>query len=69
MADEVPRWLMRFRRVREVSGADSRQGSGGFQGQKADEVQRVLVHIPDEVPKGFGAEWPSKIFRAVGDNT
>ena len=35
------RWLMRFRRVT---------------GLKADEVQRVLVQMADEVPEGPGAE-------------
>ena len=55
---------MRFRRV-----PDSRQGPGGS-GQKSDEIQRVLVHIADEVREGFGADQkPSKIFQAVGGNT
>ena len=52
---------MRFRRVpvRRVPG------------QKADEVQRVLVQMADEVPEGSGADGqkPPKIFQAVGDNT
>ena len=52
MADKLP----------EGSGADSRQGSGGFQqtrfrgfwGRKI-RFQRVPVQVADEVPKGSGA--------------
>ena len=51
----------------EGSGADSRQGSGGFQqtrfrqfrrvlAQKTDEVPKVPVQMADEVPKGSGAD-------------
>ena len=61
IADEVP----------EGSGADSRQGSGGFRGRKLMRFQRVPVQMADEVPEVSGADSqkPSKIFQGVGDNT
>ena len=58
------RWLMRFRRVPvqmadevpDGSGADSRQGSGGFWCRKLMRFQSVPVQKADEVPEGSGAE-------------
>ena len=75
------RWLMRLwvRDRQRTRFWSSWWGSGEFQiadkvlegpGQKADEIQRVLVQIADEAPEGFGADQkPSKIFQAVRDNT
>ena len=46
LADEVP----------EGSGADSRQGSGGFRCRWLMRFRRVPVQTADEVPESFGAE-------------
>ena len=61
------------------SGADSRQGSGGFRCRKLMRFRRVLGQIADEVLEGSGTHSKqssggfrykkhSKIFQAVGDN-
>ena len=42
--------------VPEGSGAESRQGSGGFWCRKLMTFQRVPVQKADEVPEGSGAE-------------
>ena len=46
MADEVP----------ESSGADCRQGSGGFRRRWLMRFRRVLVQMADEVAEGSGAD-------------
>ena len=45
-SDEVP----------EGSGADRRQGSGGFRGRWLMRLWRVAVRIADKVPEGSGAD-------------
>ena len=46
IADEVP----------EGSGADGRQGSGGFRGRLLMRFRRVPVQMADKVPEGSGAD-------------
>ena len=73
IANEVPEGSRGFRslpvhianEVPDGSGADSREGSGGFRGGWLMRFWRVRVQMADEVPESSGADsgWGSEGFR------